>query len=251
MDTESKEDANEIVVRQASVRSAGRVLSSATATVCGMRWAVLVGVVLVSSACSQTVGGDPQPVPGSPPGPSAHASGPEAGLPDRVAWVRQGNPVDLGAFHSARLDGGPTTDLRDDIAFVSPTGKISCITGTALEMDGFDCMVELKDPAPAPGEGFGNWFGGYVTYSGQRMTVGQFRGDPGLFIHGTGQTLPYDSTLTFGDYLCRLATTGLTCVNPTTRTGVQMSSEGVVPLGCLREVPEADREPAVGRAYAC
>ncbi|WP_159849878.1 hypothetical protein [Nocardia sp. CY41] len=216
-----------------------------------MRWAVLIGVVLVSSACSQTVGGDPQPVPGSSPGTSAHPSSPETAFPDRIAWVRQGNPVDLGAFHSARLDGGPATDLRDDIAFTSPTGKISCITGTALKMDGFDCMVELKDPAPAPGEGFGNWFGGYVTYSGSRMTVGQFRGDPGLFIHGEGPTLPYDSTVTFGDYLCRLATTGLTCVDPTKGTGVQMSSEGVVPLGCLREVPAAEREPAVGRAYAC
>ncbi|MGK8520681.1 hypothetical protein ACRS6B_03560 [Nocardia asteroides] len=170
---------------------------------------------------------------------------------DRIDWVRQGPAVDLGPYHSVRVEGGPVTDLQADIAFVSPTGKISCITGTALGSEGFDCMVELKDPAPAPGEGFGQWFGGYVTYSGQRLTVGQFRGDPGLFIHGEGQTLPYDSTLTFGDYACRLATTGLTCVNPASGSGVQMSSDGVLPLGCLREIPETEQESAIGRAYGC
>ncbi|WP_063821738.1 hypothetical protein [Nocardia pneumoniae] len=214
-----------------------------------MRWAVLVGVAMVLCACSQTTTGKPQPVAGSSQTGTSASS--ESELRDRIDWVRQGSIIDLGHYHSASLDGGPVTDLQADIAFVSPTGKISCVTGTALGMDGFDCMVELKEPVPAPGEGYGNWFGGYVTYSDQRLTVGQFRGDPGLFIHGQGQTLPYDSTLTFGDYACRLATTGLTCVNPTARSGVQMSSEGVIPLGCLRELPDSQRESAVGRAYGC
>ncbi|MEU2036379.1 hypothetical protein [Nocardia amamiensis] len=214
-----------------------------------MRWAVLVGVAMVLSACSQTTEGKPQPLTGSAETGTSASS--ENELQDRIDWVRRGSATDLGPYHSASLDGGQVTDLQADIAFVSPTRKISCITGTALGMDGFDCMVELKQPAPAPSEGYGQWFGGYVTYSAQRMTVGQFRGDPGLFIHGQGQTLPYDSTFTFGDYTCRLATTGLTCVDPTSSSGVQMSDEGVIPLGCLREVPEAEHEPAVGRAYRC
>ncbi|WP_280248882.1 hypothetical protein [Nocardia abscessus] len=218
-----------------------------------MRWAILVGVVLVASACAQTTTGNPRPLgPGmSQPGTSTTAAAAESRLRDRIAWVQQGSSVDLGPYHWAQLDSGPATDLAADIAFVSPTHKISCITGVEYDFDGFDCLVELKEPVPAPGEGYGQWFGGFVTYSGQRLTVGQFRGDPGLFIHGEGPTLPYDSTVTFGEYLCRLATTGLTCVNPAHRTGVQLSSEGVVPLGCLRELPEAEREPAVGRAYAC
>ncbi|MEU2043441.1 hypothetical protein [Nocardia niwae] len=213
-----------------------------------MRWMVAVGLVLLLGGCAHTTTGRPQPVAGT-----SQASAPEkAGdLQDRIAWIRQGTPVDLAGFHSARTDGGPVTDLRNDIAFVSPTRKISCITGTALGMDGFDCVVDVKDPVPAPGTGYGQWFGGYVTYSGQRLTVGQFRGDPGLFINGEGATLPYDSTIAWGAYLCRLATTGLTCVHPDRHTGVQMSSEGIVPLGCLRELPEAEREPAVGRAYTC
>ncbi|WP_063053046.1 hypothetical protein [Nocardia arthritidis] len=216
-----------------------------------MRLAVLVGVVLVVSACSQSMSGNPRPVAGPAQSTSPPAQASANGLRDRIAWVQQGSPIDLAAYHSATIEGGPVTDLRGDIAFVSPTHKISCITGVEFDFDGFDCMIELKNPAPAPGEGYGQWFGGYVTYSGQRLTVGQFRGDPGLFIHGEGPTLPYDSMVTFGEYLCRLATTGLTCVNPTTGSGVQMSSEGVVPLGCLHELPEAEREPAVGRAYAC
>ncbi len=224
-------------------------------TVGGMRWVVAVGLVLLLSGCAQVTAGKPQPVAGSSQagaGPSqAGAPSKDGNLADRTEWVRQGSSADLTGFHSVRIDGGPVTDLRSDIAFISPTHKISCITGVEFDFDGFDCLVELKEPAPAPGEGYGQWFGGYVTYSGQRLTVGQFRGDPGLFINGEGPTLPYDSTVTFGEYLCRLATTGLTCVNPAQRTGVQLSSEGVVPLGCLRELPEAEREPAVGRAYAC
>ncbi len=224
-------------------------------TVSSMRWLVAVGSVLLLAGCAQVTSGKPEPVAGSSQvgtGPSqTGAPEKEGDLRDRIEWVRQGSPVDLARFHSAQVAGGPVTDLAADIAFVSPTRKISCITGVEFDFDGFDCMVELREPVPAPGEGYGQWFGGYVTYSGQRLTVGQFRGDPGLFINGEGQTLPYDSTVAFGDYLCRLATTGLSCVNPTQRTGVQLSSEGVVPLGCLRELPESEREPAVGRAYAC
>ncbi|MEU2179036.1 hypothetical protein ABZ552_32915 [Nocardia sp. NPDC019219] len=220
-----------------------------------MRWLVAVGLVFLLAGCAQITAGKPQPVAGSSQagtGPSQTGTPDKNGdLRDRIEWVRQGSPVDLARFHQVQLAGGPATDLAADIAFVSPTHKISCITGVEFGFDGFDCMVELQEPAPAPGEGYGQWFGGYVTYSGQRLTVGQFRGDPGLFINGEGPTLPYDSTVAFGEYLCRLATTGLTCVHPAQRTGVQLSSADVVPLGCLREVPEAEREPAVGRAYAC
>ncbi|MGW4718422.1 hypothetical protein [Nocardia sp. NPDC004260] len=216
-----------------------------------MRLVVLVGVVLMMSACAHSTPGNPRPAAGRAPSTSSTGQPPQNGLQDRITWVKQGSPVDLAPYHSAAIEGGPVTDLKADIAFVSPTHKISCITGTAYDFDGFDCTVELKEPVPAPGEGYGQWFGGYVTYAGHRLTVGQFRGDPGLFINGQGRTLPYDSTITFGDYTCRLATTGLTCVNPTQGTGVQLSSEGVVPLGCLRELPQTEREPAVGRAYAC
>ncbi|MEU7764100.1 hypothetical protein AB0B25_03105 [Nocardia sp. NPDC049190] len=219
-----------------------------------MRCVVLVVCALVLTACSQSNEGKPQGVAnGSPQAATSTsaAAGGESSLRDRIAWVQAGKTIDLGAYHSARIDNGPVTDLHADIAFVSPTGKISCITGVAVGIEGFDCEVQLKDPVPQPGEGYGNWFGGYLTYSGDRLTVGQFRGDPGLFINGKGQTLPYDSTLTFENYTCRLATNGLTCVNPTERTGVQISDSGIVPFGCLAEVPESEREPAVGRAYSC
>ncbi|MEU7631623.1 hypothetical protein AB0C34_16780 [Nocardia sp. NPDC049220] len=216
-----------------------------------MRCVVLVVCALVLSACSQTTAGKPQGVVSDSPKAGTSTSGGDSTLQERISWVQAGNSIDLGAYHSARTDNGPATDLKTDIAFVSPTGKISCITGVAHNIEGFDCEVELKQPVPQPREGYGNWFGGFVSYSGQRLTVGQFRGDPGLFINGSGQTLPYDSTVTFENYACRLATTGLTCVNPAERTGVHMSDEGIVPFGCLQEVPESEREPSVGHAYRC
>ncbi|PXX68373.1 hypothetical protein DFR70_10253 [Nocardia tenerifensis] len=222
-----------------------------------MRLATLAVLILALSACSHSTSGRPQPTVGEPPTRStttattATPQSPESQLKDRIGWVKEGNSVDASRYHSASLGTGPATDLKSDIAFVSPTGKISCITGTEYQIDGFHCVVKLKNPVPKPGEGFGNWDGGYVNYSGQQLSVGQFRGDPGLFIHGEGQTLPYDSKLTFGNYLCRIATSGLTCVNPATRSGVQMSDEGVVPFGCLREVSAAEREASVGRTYSC
>ncbi|MFI6040028.1 hypothetical protein ACIA8C_00230 [Nocardia sp. NPDC051321] len=222
-----------------------------------MRIAALAALILALSACAQSTSGRPQPSPDQPsvttvkPTPTATTSSPESQLKDRIAWAQAGSAADVSHYHSASTGGGSAADLKSDIAFVSPSGKISCITGTEYQIDGFNCTVKLKNPIPKPGEGFGNWDGGFVSYSGQHLSVGQFRGDPGLFIHGDGQTLPYDSKLTFGNYVCRIATSGLTCVNPSTRTGVQMSDDGVVPFGCLKEVSAAEREVSVGRAFSC
>ncbi|WP_280395282.1 hypothetical protein [Nocardia brasiliensis] len=223
----------------------------------GMRIAALVALVLALSACSQSTTGRPQAAEDHPPAktttaaPSPTAPSREGQLNERIAWVRAGSAADVGQYRSVTTEGRPATALNGDIAFTSPSGKISCITGTEYGIDGLNCVVKLKSPIPKPGEGFGNWDGGYVNYTGTKLTVGQFRGDPGLFINGNGQTLPYDSTLTFDDYTCRIATSGLTCVNPTDRSGVQMSDDGIVALGCLREVPAAQRESSVGQAFGC
>ncbi|MFI9401567.1 hypothetical protein [Nocardia sp. NPDC052316] len=221
-----------------------------------MRIAALAALILALSACSQSTSGQPQPAPGPPPAtsttaaPTSTPASPESRLKDRIAWVQAGTEVDASRYHSASTGTGAAADLKSDIAFISPSGKISCITGTAYQLDGFNCVVKLKNPVPKPHEGFGNWDGGYVNYSAKTLTVGQFRGDPGLFIHGDGQTLPYDSKLTFGDYTCRIATDGLTCVNPTTRTGVHMSDDAIVPFGCLRET-QPTPDSSVGRTYTC
>lgn len=222
-----------------------------------MRIAALAALILALSACSQSTSGRPQPSADQPratttsTAPATTSQSPESQLKDRIAWAQSGTAVDVNRYHSASTGTGAAADLKGDIAFVSPSGKISCVTGTEYHIDGFSCTVKLKNPIPKPGEGFGNWDGGFVNYSGQNLMVGQFRGDPGLFIHGDGQTLPYDSKLTFGDYVCRIATSGLTCVNPASRTGVQMSDDGIVPFGCLRELSDAQREPSVGRAFSC
>ncbi|WP_405160525.1 hypothetical protein OG203_29535 [Nocardia sp. NBC_01499] len=222
-----------------------------------MRIAALAALILALSACSQSTSGKPQASPDQPPTtsvkptPTATTTSPESQLKERIAWAQAGSPADASHYHSANTGTGAASDLKSDIAFISPSGKISCITGTEYQIDGFNCVVKLKNPIPKPNEGFGNWDGGYVNYSGQHLSVGQFRGDPGLFIHGDGQTLPYDSKLTFGNYICRIASSGLTCVNPSTRTGMQVSDDGVVPFGCLKEVSAAERDTSVGRAFSC
>lgn len=222
-----------------------------------MRIAALVALVLALSACSQSTGGHPQAAQDQPPAttataaPSSTPASRESQLKERIAWVRAGSAVDVGQYHSVTTDGRPVTALTGDIAFTSPTGKISCSTGTAYGIDGLNCVVKLKNPVAKPGEGFGNWDGGYVNYTGTALTVGQFRGDPGLFVNGNGQTLPYDSTVTFERYTCRIATNGLTCVNPSDGSGVQMSDDGILALGCLREVAADQRETAVGQAFHC
>lgn len=222
-----------------------------------MRIAALAALILALSACSQSTSGRPQPSPDQPPvtsistPASSTPQSPESQLKDRISWAQAGSAAEVSHYHSASTGSGAAADLKSDVAFISPSGKISCITGTEYQIDGFSCTVKLKNPIPKPGEGFGNWDGGFVSYAGQHLSVGQFRGDPGLFIHGDGQTLPYDSKLTFGNYVCRIATSGLTCVNPSTRSGVQMSDDGIVPFGCLKEVPAAEREVSVGRSFSC
>ncbi|GAA5100643.1 hypothetical protein [Nocardia iowensis] len=220
-----------------------------------MRIAALAALILALSACSQSTSGRPQPTPDQPAVTSTQAapsSAPptrESKLKERIAWVQAGTPVDASRYHSASTGSGPATDLKTDIAFVSPSGKISCITGTEYQIDGLNCVVKLKNPIPKPNEGFGNWDGGYVHYSASALTVGQFRGDPGLFIHGEGQTLPYDSKLTFANYTCRIAPTGLTCINPTATSAVHLNDDGITPYGCLQEAP--DPQPSVGRTFTC
>ncbi|MFG1789907.1 hypothetical protein [Nocardia sp. NPDC049149] len=221
-----------------------------------MRIAALAALILALSACSQSTPGKPQSSSDRPPETSTAATpskppSRDSQLKERIAWVQAGTQADLGGYHSASTGTGPATDLKSDIAFVSPSGKISCITGTGYQIDGINCVVKLKNPVPKPAEGIGNWDGGYVHYTGSALTVGQFRGDPGLFIYGDGQTLPYDSALTFGKYSCRIATNGLTCVNPTTKSGVQLSDDGIVPFGCLHEIPDARREQYDGQVFKC
>ncbi|WP_330250544.1 hypothetical protein OG874_30535 [Nocardia sp. NBC_00565] len=220
-----------------------------------MRIAALAALLLLLSACAQSTTGQPRPAPEpastTAAAPSSTPPDRDSQLNDRIRWVQAGNAVDNARYGTVSMDGKPPTDLKGDIAFVSPSGKISCITGAKYDIDGLTCVVKLKNPPPAPAGGLGNWSPGYTTYSTKGVTVGAFRGDPGLFIDGEGQTLPYDSTITFGAYTCRIVSTGLTCVNPTIRTGVQLSDDGIIAYGCLHELTAAERKDYVAQEFTC
>ncbi|HYZ66280.1 MAG TPA: hypothetical protein VE666_00465, partial [Mycobacterium sp.] len=104
-----------------------------------MRIAGLIAASVLVAGCSQSVGGDaerstpsltvpPSSTRGSPsttPPTSktpAKAPGPGAPMSEVIAWVEAGTPADPAQYHSATRDG-QTTDLGDDVAFVTPSGK--------------------------------------------------------------------------------------------------------------------------------
>ncbi|MFI9509556.1 hypothetical protein [Nocardia sp. NPDC052566] len=223
-----------------------------------MRIATLAALVLLTAGCaagtdhsSHGTSGSTPPVTSQPAvSTSAQAKAapaPGAPIAEVVAWIKAGSPA-AGDFHTARQDSGASTDLGEDTAFSSPSGKITCTTYLQY-YTGMSCIVALKNPPPKPADTIGNWVGGWVYYDRAEMTVGSPHGDPGPFIRGRGPELSYGNRLAFGDYSCRMDSTGLYCVDPTAKSGVRMSDAGIVPFGCFQK--QANPRDTVGEAYAC
>jgi hypothetical protein len=221
--------------------------------------AVLIASVLVAG-CSTTTGGQAERIEPIPPSPSASSPSrttttpkpttpPAPGAPvgDVIAWVEAGEPADAAQYHSATRDG-QTTDLGEDVAFTTPSGKTSCMTDSNYSEGALACLVDLVDPPPRPDDAYGEWKGGWVDYDGSSVTVGSVHGDPGRFIAGEGVELPYGQVLAFGDYRCRTDAVGLFCVNYGYQSAVRFSDAGIEPFGCLQPVTAP---PQTGEKFGC
>jgi hypothetical protein len=229
-----------------------------------MRIAVLIAASVLVGGCSQGVGGDAEKAEPSPQAPTrtttstprmttptttTAARAPEQGaqIADVIAFVEAGGPAEAGSYHSATRDGA-TTQLGDDVAFTTPSGKSNCMTDAKNFGGALACLVDLTDPPPQPADVYGQWKGGWVDFPGPSIDVGSAHGDPGRFISGTGRELAYGNTLAFGDYRCRSDPAGLYCVNYAHQTAARFSDAGIVPFGCLQKVaPPAD----IGEKFSC
>lgn len=163
-----------------------------------------------------------------------------------IDWIEDRPLADAAGYRSATRDGA-TTQLGDDVAFVTPSGKTQCMTDTRFE-GALACLVELTDPPPRPPDVYGEWKGGWVDFAGPTLEVGSAHGDPGRFSNGTGSELAYDQALAFGDYRCRADQTGLFCVNYAHRSAARFSDAGIEPFGCLRQV---DPSAGIGEQFSC
>jgi hypothetical protein len=110
------------------------------------------------------------------------------------------------------------------------------------------CLVDLTNPPARPPDVYGQWKGGWVDFDGATVQVGSGHGDPGRFANGQGRELPYDSSLSFGDYRCRTDAGALLCVNYAHQSAVRLSAGGVDTFACARQVtPPA----GIGVQYVC
>ena len=167
-----------------------------------MRIAGLIAASVLVAGCSQSVGGDaeridavltvtPSTTRAAPsttsPTSTTPARPPGAGAPiaDVIAWVEAGAPADAGSYHSATRDG-VTTELGEDVAFVTPSGKANCMTDSKYSAGALACLVDLKNPPPRPDDAYGEWKGGWIDYDGTSVAVGSVHGDPGPFTAGSG-----------------------------------------------------------------
>ena len=223
-----------------------------------MRIAVIIAASVLVAGCSQAVDGDAEraqplpsttrstppvtttsPVPKQPPAPGAP-------IADVIRWIEAGTATDAGAYHSATRDGA-TTQLGDDIAFTTPSGKTDCMTDAKFD-GALACLVDLANPPPQPEDVYGEWKGGWVDFAGPTLEVGSAHGDPGRFTNGTGPELPYGQALAFGDYRCRVDEAGVFCVNYAHQSAARFSDAGIEAFGCLQEVaPPAD----IGKKFSC
>jgi hypothetical protein len=229
-----------------------------------MRIAVLIAASVLVGGCSQGVGGDAeQAVPSlsaptrttaSPPRTTtptttAPAKPPEAGaeIADVITFVEAGLPADVAGFHTATRDGA-ATQLGEDVAFTTPSGKSQCMTDSKNFGGALACLVDLTIPPLQPPDVYGQWKGGWVDFAGPSVEIGSAHGDPGRFVAGTGPQLPYGQSLAFGDYRCRSDEAGLYCVNYANQSAARFSDAGIVPFGCLQKVtPPA----GIGEKYSC
>lgn len=176
------------------------------------------------------------------------SAAPAAGVPiaEVIKWVAAAGPVDAAQYHVA-LRPGSTVQLGDDIAFTTPSGT-TCMTDAKHGTPGLACLVDLTDPPPQPPDVYGVWKGGWVDFDGAGVQVGSAHGDPGRFSNGQGPELPYDRSLSFGDYRCRTDETALFCVNYAHQSAVRFSAGGIDTYACARQLtPPA----GIGVQYVC
>jgi hypothetical protein len=220
-----------------------------------------VVALLVLTGCSQTTGGHSRP--GASPMPPSTASaaptspgvarapkaapGPDTPVADVVSWIAAGTPADIGTYHTASQDG-TSTQLGDDVAFVTPSAKATCMTDSKYSGGALACLVKLTHPPPRPPDAYTEWIGGWVDFDGASITVGGLHGDPGRFTAGDGPQLPYGSSLKFGDYQCRDDETGLYCVNFAHQSAARFSDAGIVAFGCAKQVTPP---PDIGEKFVC
>jgi hypothetical protein len=228
-----------------------------------MRIAVLIAASVLLGGCSQGIGGDVERAEPSGTAPSSTtasttsttptsttpAGPPEAGadIADVITFIESGRPADAGRYHTATRDG-TTTQLGEDVAFTTPSGMSNCMTDAKNFGGALACLVDLFIPPLQPPEVYGQWKGNWVDFPGPSIEIGSAHGDPGRFINGTGEELPYGQALAFGDYRCRSDAAGLYCVNYAHQTAARFSDAGIVPFGCLQKVaPPA----GIGEKYSC
>ncbi len=168
-------------------------------------------------------------------------------MADVIAWIEAGDTVDAAQYHVATRDG-VATDLGEDVAFVTPSGKTTCMTDSRYSGGALTCLVDLADPPPRPEDAYGEWKGGWVDFDGPSLTVGSVHGDPGPFTAGKGPELSFGGSLGFGDYQCRVDQVGLFCANRAHDTAVRYSEAGIEPFGCLEPVTAP---PQTGEKFSC
>ena len=231
-----------------------------------MRIAVLLTASLLVAGCSGATGGQARqtqltPItpsrtvtsssaPSSPTSatPTSSLPAPVAGVPiaEAIRWIEAAPPIDAAQYHIA-LRGGVTADLGDDVAFTTPGGT-TCMTDAKHGVPALACLVELTSPPPRPPDVYGQWKGGWVDFDGSTVQVGSAHGDPGRFAAGQGRELPYDASLSFGNYRCRTDASALVCVNYSQQSAVRLAADGVDAFACARQVtPPA----GIGVQYVC
>ncbi|QYL19539.1 hypothetical protein [Mycolicibacterium pallens] len=232
-----------------------------------MRIAVLLTASLLVAGCSGATGGQARQTQLTPITPSRTATSssaptsatssttatsavpaPVAGVPiaEAIAWIEAAPPIDAAQYHIA-LRGSVTTELGDDVAFTTPSGT-NCMTDAKHGSPALACLVELTNPPPRPADTYGQWKGGWVDFDGSTIQVGSAHGDPGRFAYGQGRELPYDVSLSFGNYRCRTDSSALLCVNYARQSAVRLAADGVDAFACARQVtPPA----GIGVQYVC
>ncbi|WP_396930468.1 hypothetical protein [Mycolicibacterium sp.] len=232
-----------------------------------MRIAVLLTASLLVAGCSGATGGQARQTQLTPITPSRTATSssaptsatsstsarsavpaPAAGVPiaEAIAWIEAAPPIDAAQYHIA-LRGSVTTELGDDVAFTTPSGT-NCMTDANHGSPALACLVELTNPPPRPADTYGQWKGGWVDFDGSTIQVGSAHGDPGRFAYGQGRELPYDVSLSFGNYRCRTDSSALLCVNYARQSAVRLAADGVDAFACARQVtPPA----GIGVQYVC
>lgn len=156
-------------------------------------------------------------------------------------------PAEAAAFHTATREG-TATQLGNDVAFTTPSGKSQCMTDSRNAGGALACLVDLTIPPLQPPDIYGQWKGGWVDFAGPSIEIGSAHGDPGRFSSGKGPQLPYGHSLAFGDYRCRSDETGLYCVNYANQSAARFSDAGIVTFGCLQKVTPP---PGIGEKYSC